>query len=50
MRTLSLILIAASSPVAAKPRLNTETFWGLRSSSDPQITKDAKRRHPYVLG
>lgn len=43
------ILLAASFAFAAKPGLNTETIWDIRSVSDPQISKDGKSVI-YVLG
>jgi dipeptidyl aminopeptidase/acylaminoacyl peptidase len=49
MRKLILILTASATMFAAKPGLNTETFWGMRNVSDPQITKDGKSVI-YVLG
>jgi acylaminoacyl-peptidase len=44
-----LILLVASTAFAAKPGLNTETIWEVRSVSDPQITRDGKSII-YVLG
>ena len=41
--------MAASTAFAAKPGLNTNTIWDLRSTSDPQIAKDGKNVI-YVLG
>jgi dipeptidyl aminopeptidase/acylaminoacyl peptidase len=49
MRTFGLILLASATLFAAKPGLNTETIWEMRSVSDPQITKDGKSII-YVLG
>ncbi len=49
MRTFGLILLASATLFAAKPGLNTETIWEMRSVSDPQITKDGKSVI-YVLG
>jgi Tol biopolymer transport system component len=49
MRKFSLILFATASMFAAKPGLNTETFWSIRTVTDPQITRDGKSVI-YVLG
>ncbi len=49
MRTFGLILMASATLFAAKPGLNTETIWEMRSVSDPQITRDGKSVI-YVLG
>src|SRR5579864_2109144 len=48
MRAIALTLFAAVA-FAAKPGLNTQTIWDLRSVADPQITKDGKSII-YVLG
>jgi len=49
MRTFGLLLLAASAAFGAKPGLNSDTIWDMRSVTDPQITKDAKSVI-YVLG
>ena len=49
MRTLSLLLFASAALFAAKPGLNSETFWQIRSVTDPQIARDGKSVI-YVLG
>jgi dipeptidyl aminopeptidase/acylaminoacyl peptidase len=41
MRLLAFLAVVSVS-FAAKPGLDTNTIWDLRSVSDPQITKDAK--------
>jgi len=42
MRTPGLLLFASAALFAAKPGLNTSTFWEIRTVADPQITKDGK--------
>src|SRR5215471_13973303 len=49
MRTLSLLLFSSAALFAAKPGLNSETFWQFRSVTDPQIARDGKSVI-YVLG
>ena len=49
MRTLSLLLFSSAALFAAKPGLNSETFWQIRSVTDPQIARDGKSVI-YVLG
>ena len=49
IRIFTLILITSAATFAAKPGLNTDTIWDLRSTSDPQIAKDGKSVI-YVLG
>jgi acylaminoacyl-peptidase len=49
MRTFALIVFAASAVFAAKPGLNSDTIWDMRSVTEPQITKDGKSII-YVLG
>ena len=49
MRRLLLVLGLLSAVYGAKPGLDTNTIWDIRSVSDPQITKDAKSVI-YVLG
>jgi acylaminoacyl-peptidase len=44
-----MILVLVSAVYGAKPGLDTNTIWDMRSVSDPQITKDAKSVI-YVLG
>jgi len=44
-----LAVLFTSIAFAAKPGLNTDTIWELRSVADPQITKDGKSVI-YVLG
>src|ERR1700691_3770459 len=49
MKRFLLILALLSAAYGAKPGLDTNTIWDIRSVSDPQITKDAKSVI-YVLG
>jgi acylaminoacyl-peptidase len=49
MRVLALTLLATAGLFAAKPGLNTETIWEIRSATEPQISKDGKSVI-YVLG
>jgi len=49
MRMTILAVLFTSIAFAAKPGLNTDTIWELRSVADPQITKDGKSVI-YVLG
>lgn len=49
MHKLALILTASALVFAAKPGLNTQTIWEMRTVSDPQISKDGKTVI-YVLG
>src|SRR5580698_10785585 len=49
MRITILAVLFTSIAFAAKPGLNTETIWEMRSVSEPQITKDGKNVI-YVLG
>jgi acylaminoacyl-peptidase len=42
MRTPALMLLVSAALCAAKPGLNTATFWDIRSVTDPQITRDGK--------
>jgi dipeptidyl aminopeptidase/acylaminoacyl peptidase len=49
MRTFVLLMFAAGAALAAKPGLNTDTLWDIRSTSEPQITRDGKSVI-YVLG
>jgi dipeptidyl aminopeptidase/acylaminoacyl peptidase len=49
MRLTLLAVLFTSIAFAAKPGLNTDTIWELRSVADPQITKDGKSVI-YVLG
>src|SRR5580704_16859537 len=49
MRITILAVLLTSAAFAAKPGLNTETIWEMRTVSDPQITKDGKSVI-YVLG
>ena len=49
MRRLVLILAASATMFAAKPGLNTDTIWQMRTVSDPQISRDGKTVI-YVLG
>ena len=42
VRPLGLILLVHAALFAAKPGLNTATFWDIRSVTDPQITRDGK--------
>ena len=49
MRNVVLILVTSAALYAAKPGLNTETVWGMRTVTDPQITRDGKSVI-YVVG
>ena len=49
MKRFALLLTAAAFVFAAKPGLDSNTIWDIRSVSDPQITKDGKSVI-YVLG
>ncbi len=49
MRKFGLIMLASATLFAAKPGLNTETVWEMRTVAEPQITKDGKNVI-YVLG
>jgi dipeptidyl aminopeptidase/acylaminoacyl peptidase len=49
MRLTVFTAFFGSVAFAAKPGLNTDTIWEMRSVSDPQITKDGKSVI-YVLG
>jgi dipeptidyl aminopeptidase/acylaminoacyl peptidase len=49
MRITILAVLFTSIAFAAKPGLNTETIWEMRSVGDPQITRDGKSVI-YVLG
>jgi dipeptidyl aminopeptidase/acylaminoacyl peptidase len=49
MRMTSLAVLFTSIAFAAKPGLNTDTIWEIRSVGDPQITRDGKSVI-YVLG
>jgi len=49
MRIATLATLFTSIAFAAKPGLNTDTIWEMRSVADPQITKDGKSVI-YVLG
>jgi acylaminoacyl-peptidase len=49
MHRFSLALFFSITVFAAKPGLNTETFWEMRTVTDPQITRDGKSVI-YVLG
>ena len=49
MRKLALFLAASAALFAAKPGLNTQTIWEMRTVTDPQITRDGKNVI-YVLG
>ena len=49
MRMTSLAVLFTSIAFAAKPGLNTDTIWEMRSVGDPQITRDGKSVI-YVLG
>ncbi len=49
MRFSALLLLTASISIAAKPGLNTDTLWDMRTVGDPQITKEGGRVI-YVLG
>jgi acylaminoacyl-peptidase len=49
MHKLALIFVASAALFAAKPGLNTQTIWDMRTVSDPQISRDGKTVI-YVLG
>jgi Tol biopolymer transport system component len=49
MHKIGLLLSCGGALFAAKPVLNSETFWDRRSVTDPQITRDGKSVI-YVLG
>src|SRR5579872_4439854 len=49
MRIFAILALALSSAFAAKPGLNSDTIWEMRSVADPQITKDGKNII-YTLG
>jgi dipeptidyl aminopeptidase/acylaminoacyl peptidase len=49
MRIATLAVLFTSVVFAAKPGLNTDTIWEMRSVADPQIAKDGKSVI-YVLG
>lgn len=49
MRMTTLAVLFTSIAFAAKPGLNTDTIWEMRSVGDPQITRDGKSVI-YVLG
>ncbi len=49
MKRFLLIPVLLSAVFGAKPGLDTNTIWDIRSVSEPQITKDAKSVI-YVLG
>jgi dipeptidyl aminopeptidase/acylaminoacyl peptidase len=49
MRNLALFLLTAAAAFSAKPGLNTDTLWDIRTVSDTQITRDGKSVI-YVLG
>lgn len=49
MRMTLLAVLFTSIAFAAKPGLNTDTIWEMRSVADPQIAKDGKTVI-YVLG
>ena len=48
MRTLAILALTGAA-FAAKPGLNSDTIWEMRSVADPQITKDGKSII-YTLG
>jgi dipeptidyl aminopeptidase/acylaminoacyl peptidase len=49
MKRFLMVFSLLSAAYAAKPGLDTNTIWDIRSVADPQITKDAKSVI-YVLG
>ncbi len=49
MKRFLMVFVLLSAVYGAKPSLDTNTIWDIRSVSDPQITKDAKSVI-YVLG
>ena len=49
MRTFILLAFTTGAIFAAKPGLNSDTIWEMRSVAEPQITKDGKNI-VYVLG
>src|SRR5579885_1806955 len=48
MRTLAILALTGAA-FAAKPGLNSDTIWDMRSVGEPQITKDGKNII-YTLG
>jgi len=49
MHKLALIFVTSAALLAAKPGLNTQTIWEMRTVTDPQISRDG-RTVIYVLG